>query len=46
MLPGVIRAFRERYPDVQLHLHQGTSEQIAAMMAHDQIDFATATGSH
>ncbi len=45
VLPGVIRAFRERYPDVQLHLHQGTSEQIASMMAHDQIDFAIATGS-
>lgn len=45
VLPEVIRAFRERYPDVQLHLHQGTSEQIAAMMERDQIDFAIATGS-
>ena len=26
VLPEVIRAFRQRYPDVQLHLHQGTSE--------------------
>ncbi|GMV00615.1 MAG: LysR family transcriptional regulator [Burkholderiales bacterium] len=46
VLPGVIRAFRLRYPGVQLHLHQGTSEQIAEMMARDQIDFAIATGSH
>lgn len=46
VLPRVIHAFRERYPDVQLHLHQGTSEQIAAMMERDQIDFAIATGSH
>jgi LysR family cys regulon transcriptional activator len=46
VLPQVIRAFRERYPDVKLHLHQGTSEQIAEMMDADQIDFAIATGSH
>lgn len=46
VLPEVIQAFRKRYPDVQLHLHQGTSEQIAQMMAQDRIDFAIATGSH
>jgi LysR family cys regulon transcriptional activator len=46
VLPEVIRAFRARYPAVQLHLHQGTSEQIAALMERDQIDFAIATGSH
>ncbi|MEO7775263.1 MAG: HTH-type transcriptional regulator CysB [Steroidobacteraceae bacterium] len=46
VLPHVIRAFRERYPEVKLHLHQGTSEQIAEMMDADQIDFAIATGSH
>jgi LysR family cys regulon transcriptional activator len=46
VLPQVIRAFRERYPEVKLHLHQGTSEQIAEMMDADQIDFAIATGSH
>lgn len=46
VLPEVIRAFRLRYPGVQLHLHQGTSEQIAAMMERDQIDIAIATGSH
>lgn len=45
VLPEVIRSFRERYPDVKLNLHQGTSEQIAAMVAADQIDFAIATGS-
>jgi LysR family cys regulon transcriptional activator len=41
----VIREFRGRYPNVRLNLHQGTSEQIAEMVAHDQIDCAIATGS-
>jgi LysR family cys regulon transcriptional activator len=45
VLPPVIGAFRRRYPHVRLHLHQGTSEQIADMMRADQIDFAIATGS-
>ncbi len=45
VLPPVIRAFRERYPKVRLHLHQGTSEQIAELVARDQVDFAIATGS-
>ena len=45
VLPPVIRKFRERYPDVELHLHQGTSEQIADMAGRDRIDFAINTGS-
>jgi LysR family cys regulon transcriptional activator len=45
VLPGVIREFRSRYPNVRLNLHQGTSEQIAEMVAHDRIDCAIATGS-
>jgi LysR family cys regulon transcriptional activator len=45
VLPGVIKAFREKYPEVRLHLHQGTSEQIAEMAALDRIDFAINTGS-
>src|SRR4030088_1951750 len=45
VLPDVIRVFRGRYPNVRLNLHQGTSEQIAEMVAHDQIDCAIATGS-
>ena len=46
VLPGVIREFRDRYPKVSLNLHQGTSEQIADMVAANEIDFAIATGSH
>jgi len=45
VLPPVIRAFRLKYPKVRLHLHQGTSEQIAEMVARDRVDFAIATGS-
>jgi LysR family cys regulon transcriptional activator len=45
VLPDVIRQFRGRYPNVRLNLHQGTSEQIAEMVAHDRIDCAIATGS-
>ena len=46
VLPDVIRRFRESFPAVRLHLHQGTSEQIAEMMNADNIDFAIATGSY
>src|SRR6202023_3130686 len=45
VLPRIIQKFRDRYPNVQFHLHQGTSEQIAEMAEFDRIDFAIATGS-
>jgi LysR family transcriptional regulator, cys regulon transcriptional activator len=45
VLPDVIREFRNRYPQVRLNLHQGTSEQIAEMVSGDRIDCAVATGS-
>ena len=45
VLPEVIKEFRAQYPEVRLHLHQGTSEQIGEMAALDRIDFAIATGS-
>ena len=45
VLPDVIREFRKLYPKVGLNLHQGTSEQIADMVAANEIDFAIATGS-
>jgi len=45
VLPDVIREFRGRYSQVRLNLHQGTSEQIAEMVADDRIDCAIATGS-
>ena len=45
VLPDVIQIFRKQYPKVSLNLHQGTSEQIADMVAANEIDFAIATGS-
>jgi LysR family cys regulon transcriptional activator len=45
VLPEIIREFRQRFPRVGLNLHQGTSEQIADMVAANDIDFAIATGS-
>ena len=45
VLPDVIREFRERYPKINLELQQGTSEQIAELVAANRVDFAIATGS-
>jgi len=45
VLPEIIAEFRKRYPNITLNLHQGTSEQIADMVAANKIDFAIATGS-
>ncbi len=45
VLPRIVSEFRKRFPRVNLNLHQGTSEQIADMMAANDIDFAIATGS-
>ncbi len=45
VLPPVIAGFRQRHPQVELHLHQGTSEQIAEMVASDRVQLAIATGS-
>ena len=45
VLPDVIRKFSERYPKVNLELHQGTSEQIAELVSSHQVDFAIATGA-
>lgn len=46
VLPKVIRVFRSHHPGINLHLHQGTSEQIAAMVALGRVDLAIDSGSH
>lgn len=42
-LPGPIRTFIDRYPEVSLHMHQGTPMQISQMAADGTVDFAIAT---
>ena len=42
-LPEVIRSFRAEYPDVVLHMNQGTPNQIAELAANGDVDFAIAT---
>ncbi|TCO78276.1 HTH-type transcriptional regulator CysB [Chromatocurvus halotolerans] len=42
-LPPVIAAFIQRYPDVSLHMNQGTPMQIAEMASEGAVDFAIAT---
>lgn len=43
VLPPVVRTFRERYPAVNLHIHQGSPEQIAALVESGEVDFAIVT---
>lgn len=42
-LPPVIRGFIESFPEVSLHMHQGTPMQISEMAANGAVDFAIAT---
>lgn len=42
-LPSVISGFIEEYPEVSLHMHQGTPMQISEMAANGAVDFAIAT---
>ncbi|MFC3151219.1 HTH-type transcriptional regulator CysB [Litoribrevibacter euphylliae] len=42
-LPPVISDFIKRFPDVSLHMHQGTPMQISEMAADGTVDFAIAT---
>lgn len=42
-LPPVISTFIRRYPEVHLHMHQGTPMQIAEQAAKGTVDFAIAT---
>ncbi|RLA47939.1 MAG: HTH-type transcriptional regulator CysB [Gammaproteobacteria bacterium] len=42
-LPTVIETFIERYPNVALHMHQGTPAQISQSASDGEVDFAIAT---
>jgi len=43
MLPPVIAEFKAEFPDVSLHMNQGTPIQIAELAASGEVDFAIAT---
>ncbi|MCH9691257.1 MAG: HTH-type transcriptional regulator CysB [Gammaproteobacteria bacterium] len=43
VLPGIIKNFVTNYPEVSLHMHQGTPMQISEMAADGTADFAIAT---
>ena len=42
-IPNIIKNFRQRYPDVSIHLQQGTPLQISEMAAKGDVDLAIAT---
>jgi LysR family cys regulon transcriptional activator len=42
-LPHVVKDFRDRYPGVTLHLHQGSPKQVAAMLLSGEADIGVAT---
>jgi LysR family cys regulon transcriptional activator len=42
-LPSTIKSFIQRYPNVSLHMHQGTPMQISEMASDGTVDFAIAT---
>lgn len=42
-LPNMIKSFMQRYPNVSLHMHQGSPEQISEAAAKGKADFAIAT---
>lgn len=43
MLPSVIARFKEKYPDVSLHLHQGSPTQIYDALMAGEVDLAITT---
>jgi len=43
VLPNVIQQFISRYPEVSLHMHQGTPVQISELASKGTVDFAIAT---
>lgn len=42
-LPPVIHGFVQKYPDIAMHIHQGTPAQIAQMAATGEVDVVIAT---
>jgi LysR family cys regulon transcriptional activator len=42
-LPGAVRDFRQRYPEVSLNIHQGSPQQVAEMLLSGEADIGIAT---
>ena len=42
-LPAVVRDFRAQHPQVQLHLHQGSPQQVARLLIDGEADIGIAT---
>ncbi len=42
-LPPAVQEFRAQFPDVKLHLHQGSPKQVAEMLLSGEVDVAIAT---
>lgn len=45
VLPGVVRSFKQAYPNVRLRLHQGSPSEIVSMLLHGEADIGVATES-
>ena len=43
VLPGIIKKFMAKFPEVSLHMHQGTPLQISELASQGVVDFAIAT---
>lgn len=43
VLPAIIKNFIQRFPEVSLHMHQGTPVQISELASKGVVDFAIAT---
>ena len=43
MLPAVVEKFSQRYPNVSLHIHQGSPTQIYDTLMSDEVDLAITT---
>ncbi len=43
VLPTIVSSFRKKYPEVSLHMHQGTPVQISELAARGTVEFAIAT---
>lgn len=42
-LPAIVTTFMQRYPDIKLHIHQGTPTQVAEQVLNGEADIGIAT---